>query len=117
MDAESLRKIQQETRSVVDPIQRANTREVCDFMVRDLGLENLGEVLDPVVSKVYQSVIPDYARLCQIGQERQLDEAERALLAVKYASLYPTFGHDGMVTVAATWLLLPDLREKRKGFH
>lgn len=46
-------------------------------------------------------------------QRRGLNAAERAELAVGYTSLYTTFGDEGIVKVAASWLATREERQAR----
>ena len=84
--------------------RQENTQKVTELLHRDFDLSHLGTVLDPEVAGIYQRIIPRHAQLCELNQTRKLSELERCDLAVSYASLYPTFGHEGIVIVAAHWL-------------
>ena len=98
---------------VVDKIHKANTQRVSDLLNRDLDLNNLSTVLDPDVAAIYQRLIPRHANLCEINQKRKLEDSERAELAVCYASLYPTFGDEGIILLAATWIATRPNRQAR----
>lgn len=85
----------------VTEYHQSNTRKVTEMLLRDYDLRNLETVFNPEVAEVYRRVLPRYASLCETNQSRALDEGERALLAVSYASLYVSFGDDGTVAVGA----------------
>ncbi|MFH0749477.1 MAG: hypothetical protein V1917_01005 [Candidatus Gottesmanbacteria bacterium] len=97
----------------VDRIHKTNTQRVSYLLNRDLDLNNLSTVLDSDVAAIYQRLIPRHAELCEINQERKLDDSERAELAVSYASLYPTFGDEGIILLAATWIATRPNRQAR----
>lgn len=94
-------------------IHQANTQKVVELLLRDFDLSHLGTIFDPEVTEIYQRQIPRHAQLCEINQKRRLTETERCDLAVSYASLYPTFGHKGIVIVAAHWLANRPNRQSR----
>lgn len=100
-------------RDKVAGIHKANTDKVVGLIMREADLTRLDTVLDPQTAEVYRSVLPRHARLCELDQSRGLNEAERAELAVSYASLYPTFGDEGIVQVAAAWLATKPTRQAR----
>lgn len=100
-------------RNKVAEIHKVNTNKVVELILRDGDLTRLDTVLDPEVAEVYRRILPRHAELCELDQERGLNETERAELAVGYASLYPTFGHEGVVKVAASWLATRPVRQAR----
>lgn len=106
MNYEALRK------QVVE-VHQHNTQKVVELLRHDFDLSRLGTILDPEVTEIYQRLIPRHAQLCEINQKRRLTETERCDLAVSYASLYPTFGHKGIVIVAAHWLANRPNRQSR----
>lgn len=97
----------------VAEIHLANTQKVLELLNQDSDLSRLDTILDPEVAEIYQRLIPRHAELCEINQTRPLTEAERCDLAVSYGSLYPTFGHEGIVIVAAHWLANRPNRQSR----
>jgi hypothetical protein len=94
-------------------IHKENTRKVAELLQKDYDLHNLHTVLDAETADVYRTVLPRYAELCALDQQRGLTDVERAELAVKYASLYPAFGDEGTVFLAATWLATKPVRQAR----
>ena len=92
---------------------QSNTQKVMDLLKHDYDLRNLDTVFDQQLSDVYRTVLPRYARLCEMNQTRALDEAERGLLAVSYASLYASFGDEGTVLLGAAWLATKPYRMAR----
>ena len=58
-------------------------------------------------------VLPRHVELVELDQLRGLSPTERAELAVGYASLYPTYGDEGVVQVAAVWILTKPTRQAR----
>lgn len=103
----------EDLRNKAAAIHKGNTEKVVKLIMRDAHLTHLNTVLDPETAKVYRRVLPRHAELCELDQHRELNEAERAELAVGYASLYATFGDDGIVKVAASWLAMRPQRQAR----
>lgn len=103
----------EEIREVADKVHRENTEKVFELIIKEAHLTNLDKILDPDLAKLYQRILPRYAKLCKLDQQRGLDDTERAELAVNYASLYPTFGDDGIVKIAAAWLVTQSIRQAR----
>lgn len=106
MNYEALRK------QVVE-VHQHNTQKVVELLRHDFDLSRLGTILDPEVTEIYQRLIPRHAQLCEINRKRPLTEIECCDLAVSYASLYPTFGHEGIVLVANQWLANRPNRQSR----
>lgn len=104
---------EKEIRRIVHEYHQHNTQQVVNLLLADFDLRNLASVLDAETAKIYQRIIPRHAELCRIDQERGLIDKERCELAVGYAALYPTFGDDGIVRVAATWLATKPYRQAR----
>ena len=69
--------------------------------------------MDPETAEIYRLVLPRHAELVELDQARGLNPAEQAELAVGYASLYPTFGDEGIVQVAAAWIATRQARQAR----
>lgn len=100
-------------RKQVGENHKYNTQKVSELLSRDFDLSHLETILDPVVTEIYQRLIPRHAQLCEINQTRPLTEIERCDLAVSYGSLYPTFGHEGIIIVAAHYLANRPNRQSR----
>jgi hypothetical protein len=100
-------------RGKMEKIHTANTKQVSALITRDFDLSHLNTILDPEVAEIYRRLIPRHAELCELNQTRKLTELERCDLAVSYASLYPTFGHEGIVVVAAHYLASRPNRQAR----
>ncbi|MCX6793581.1 MAG: hypothetical protein NTY06_00565 [Candidatus Gottesmanbacteria bacterium] len=96
-----------------DEYHKGNTKRVLELLQRDFDLRDLESVFNPVVAGVYRTVLPRYATLCETNQSRSLDDAERALFAVSYASLHASFGDEGTVFLAAAWLATKPYRQAR----
>lgn len=92
---------------------QSNTQRVVALLQHDFDLSHLETILDSRVAEIYQRLIPRHAQLCEINQARPLTEIERCDLAVSYASLYPTFGHEGIVVIAARWIATRPNRQSR----
>ena len=90
---------------------RGNTQRVLGLLHRDFDLRNLESVFGKDAAKVYRTVLPRYANLCEINQSRPLDDGERGLLAVSYASLCASFGDEGTVALGAAWLATKPYRQ------
>lgn len=97
----------------IDEIHKQNTNKVLALLRTDYDLRNLDSVINPDTAKVYQTVLPKYAKLCELDQLSGLDSTQRAELAVCYASLYYTFGDSGIEKVAAMWIETRPLRLAR----
>lgn len=93
--------------------RRENTQMVVELLRRDFDLSQLETIFSPTIAEIYQRQIPRYAQLCEIDQTRSLTEIERCDLAVSYASLYYTFGHEGIVIVSAHYLATRPHRQSR----
>lgn len=106
MNYESLRR-------QVAEVHQLNTQKVSQLLDRDFDLSHLDTIIDPEVAEIYQRLIPRHAQLCEINQTRPLTEIERCDLAVSYGSLYPTFGHEGIVVIAARWIASRPNRQSR----
>jgi hypothetical protein len=96
-----------------DEYHQGNTKRVLELLQRDFDLRDLESVFNPEVAGVYRTVLPRYATLCETNQSRPLNDGERGLLAVSYASLYASFGDEGTVVLAATWLATKPYRQAR----
>jgi hypothetical protein len=94
-------------------IHKKNTAKVLELLEKDYDLYNLHTVLDSETAEIYQRVLPRYAQLCEINHQRPLTDVERGELAVGYASLYATFGDEGTLLIAATWLATKPIRQAR----
>jgi hypothetical protein len=94
-----------------DEYHQGNTKRVLGLLLRDLDLRNLESVFRPELAKLYRTVLPRYATLCETNQFRPLNDRERGLLAVSYASLHASFGDEGTVVLAALWLATKPYRQ------
>jgi hypothetical protein len=94
-----------------DELHKGNTKRVLELLERDLDLRNLESVFYTDLAEIYRNVLPRYATLCETNGFRPLNDAERAELAVHYASLYASFGDEGTVTLAAMWLATKPYRQ------
>lgn len=100
-------------RKQVAEIHQTNTQKVLELLNKDFDLSHLNTIIDPVTAEIYQRLIPQHAQLCEANQNRPLTEIERCDLAVSYGSLYPTFGHEGIITITAHYLATrPDRQAK-----
>jgi len=100
MNSETLRILKER----VAEIHRGNTKKVVNLINRDFYLSNLDTIFDQQIAEIYRKVIPRHSELCELDQSRGLTDVERCELAVGYASMYPTFGHEGIIVVSATYL-------------
>lgn len=62
----------------------------------------------------YRNLVRGHARVCAINPQ-DLSDVDRCEMAVTYAALYPTFGDEGIVKVAAAWIAAEPLRQAREG--
>lgn len=90
-----------------------NTLAALQLLQEDADLSRLHMIIDPSVAEIYRRILPRHAELCEIRQRRKLTEIERCQLAIGYGSLYPTFGDEGIVALAATWLATKPTRQAR----
>lgn len=105
--------LEDEARRKAAEIHRQYTQKAVDLILKDGDLTRLNSILDPTTAEVYRRALPKHAELCKLDQTRGLNDTERADLAVTYASLYPTFGDEGIVKVAAAWLATKPIRQAR----
>lgn len=105
--------LEDEVRRRAEEIHRQNTQKVVELVNKDKDLRNLHQVLDPQTAEIYRRVLPRHAELAELDQSRGLNPAEQAELAVGYASLYPTFGDEGIMQVAAAWISTRPDRQAR----
>lgn len=105
--------LEEEVRRKAAEIHQHSTKTVVELMRRDCDLHNLYTVLDPEIAEVYRRILPRHAQLCELDQLRGFNAEEKAELAVSYASLYPTFGDEGIVQVTAMWLATRPIRQAR----
>ena len=105
--------LEDEARRKAAEIHQRNTKRVVELINQDGDLRNLDRILDPQTAEVYRRVLPRHVELVELDQLRGLSPTERAELAVGYASLYPTYGDEGVVQVAAVWILTKPTRQAR----
>lgn len=88
----------------VNRIHAENARRVVESILKNADLSGLEKILkDKNLAKLYKENIPRYAELCDLDQKRGLTPSEKAELAVKFGSLYPTFGTEGSAKIAGAW--------------
>lgn len=109
LQPERLRDIKRNT----NEFYQKNTRAALKLLEKDADLSRLHTIIDPSVAEIYQRILPRHAELCEINKRRKLTEIERCQLAIGYGSLYPTFGDEGIVILAATWLATKHIRQAR----
>ena len=105
--------MEDEARRKADEVHQQNTQRVVELVNKDKDLRNLDKVLDPQTAEIYRRVLPRHVELAELDQSRGLNSNEKAELAVGYASLYPTFGDEGIVQVAAAWIATRQARQAR----
>jgi hypothetical protein len=96
-----------------DIIHKQNTENVLKLLRDEFDLTKLDKILDPGTAEIYKRLIPRHAELAELDQKRGLNDVERAELAVSYASLYPTFGDEGIIQIAALWIGTRPKRQAR----
>lgn len=102
-----------EMRKMANMHHRKNTFAALKLLEEDADLRRLHSVIDPSTAELYRRILPRHAELCEISERRKLSDIERCDLAIGYASLYPTFGDEGIVALAATWLATKPIRQAR----
>ncbi len=103
-----------EIRRMANERHRKNTLAALQLLEEDADLSRLHTVIDhPTVVEIYRRILPRHAELCEIRERRKLTDTERGQLAIGYGSLYPTFGDEGIVALAATWLATKPIRQAR----
>jgi|GEM_PF-4181375 len=102
-----------EIRRMANERHRENTLAALRLLQEDADLSRLHTVIEPTVAEIYRRVLPRHAELCEIRERRKLTDLERCQPAIGYGSLYPTFGDEGIVALAATWLATKPIRQAR----
>lgn len=83
-----LEKLRQEKMAEIEAMRRENTMRVTH------EINTIGDSLE------FGNLVGRYAR---IAANKDVSDTERAVGAVAYASLYPTFGHEGISQLVAAW--------------